>query len=108
MVYNLWTITELWSNKLWSINHESENMDHFLFEHLQPDFVENQPILLSLHYRYIKHAKIVLHLTISGPRTVKSNKDLITNLNFTRDEQISELLWNGRLTFWNVQVTHHF
>ena len=83
-------------------------MDHFLFAHRQQDFVENQLILLSLHYRYIKHAKNVLYLTIRGPRAIKSDKDLITNLNFTRDEQISELLWNGRLTFWNVQVTHHF
>ena len=85
-------------------NFGSEKMDHFLFVHLQPDFVENQPILLSLHYRYIKHAKIMLNLSGHHGRP----KGLVTNLNFTRDEQISELLWNGRLTFWNVQVTHHF
>ena len=45
-------------------------MDHFLFVHHQQDFLENQLILLSLHFRYIKHAKIMLKL-ISAPWTDK-------------------------------------
>ena len=37
-------------------------IDHFLFVHLQRGFVENQRILLSLHFQCTAHAEVLLNL----------------------------------------------